>query len=289
MRSDGKFVYVFRQSINIHHEASLFAKMDDGSAVVDQNGNPVPIVNDTLLVDRFVLAGTHLSPKREVRFKRSRNKHRPQGHTDSLGAKDMNDQPFIEPTKELDFVSNLHHGRFTVLLLPTQIAEIQRWQIFTHNDDIQRVDSFNIERSDNGLFNTKGTTFYTSPDSRYQKSILERAPGVDPFTGQPLVPISLENLFYCQFALKIQSIGTVNCGPRFDLATKTFTIECWLKKTDPSSTRIQNYLYHGSKDSTNMRLQMGFQPNGNFRFSFWNNDFNSSNYGKDTEWHHWSC
>ena len=187
--SDGKYIYIFRQSIDVQYEDIVYARNADGSPVVDGDGNKVPLVNDTLLVDRFVLAGTELQPKREVRYKRSRNKYRPQSNKDSLGAQDMEKKPFFEPTQELDFVKNLRDGRFSVLLLPTQIAGIQRWQIFTHNSQTGQIDSFNVERAADLLFNTKGTQYYTSPDPQYQKSVFERQPGTCPFTGEDLIPL----------------------------------------------------------------------------------------------------
>jgi hypothetical protein len=92
-----------------------------------------------------------------VRFQRSRSKTRPESRKDSLGAKDMEDNPFFEPTQELRFVGNLSAGRFTALLLPTQVVGVQRWQIFAHNGKTGAMDSFNIERAADGLFNTRGS------------------------------------------------------------------------------------------------------------------------------------
>jgi hypothetical protein len=109
------------------------------------------------LVDRFVLSGAELKTKMEARFQRSRSKTHPQSRKDSLGARDMDDNPFSEPTQELHFVSNLIEGRFTALLLPTQLPNVQRWQIFAHNSRTSMIDSYNVQRSDDGLFNTRGT------------------------------------------------------------------------------------------------------------------------------------
>ena len=67
-----------------------------------------------LLVDRFILSGTVLLNKREVRYQRSRNKYQPQSRKDSLGAKDMEKNPFYEPTQKLSFIRNLVDGRFTI-------------------------------------------------------------------------------------------------------------------------------------------------------------------------------
>ncbi len=155
--SDGRHVFIFRQAINAHHVDMVFKLDADGNPVKDDGGNPVPIVNSTLLVDRFVLAGTELKTKMEVRYQRSRSKSRPESRKDSLGAKDMEDKPFFEPTQELRFIGNLTEGRFTALLLPTQVVGVQRWQIFSHNGKTGAMDSHNLERAADGLFNTRGS------------------------------------------------------------------------------------------------------------------------------------
>lgn len=142
--SDNKYIYIFRQSIA--NEA-------------------VEVVADTMLVDRFVLSGATLNAKREVRYQRSRNKFRPESRKDSLGAKDMEQKPFFEPTQKLEFIRNLHTGRFAVLVVPTQIAGILRWQLFAYNNKTGMVDSFNIERSADGLFNLQGSNLFVRPDS----------------------------------------------------------------------------------------------------------------------------
>lgn len=162
--SDEQYVYVFRQSIGRSHTDAVFARDAKGDAVTDLNGDPVPLVDETLLVDRFVLVGTALKLNREVRYRRSRSKFRPQGTRDTLGAQDMNNVPFFEATQELNFIRHLKQGRFSVLILPTQVADVQRWQIFTHNSQTQRIDAFNVERSPDGLFNPRGSQNYTCPD-----------------------------------------------------------------------------------------------------------------------------
>ncbi|MGE5659486.1 MAG: LamG-like jellyroll fold domain-containing protein [Actinomycetota bacterium] len=187
--SDGKFIYLFRQAISKDHSDMLYKKDKAGNFVLDKAQQKVPLVNETLLVDRYILSGTELKLKMEVRYQRSRHKYNPQTNKDGLGAKDLEKKPFFEPTQELDFIRNLKDGRFSVLLLPTQIAELQRWQLFTYNSKTGLIDSFNVERSSDGLFNTKGTQLYTSPDPQYQSSVLERQPGTDSFTGEPLIPI----------------------------------------------------------------------------------------------------
>ena len=220
--SDGKYIYIFRQSIEQSHEDMVF-------------DNSVPLVNETLLVDRYVLTGTQLQLKREVRFRRSRNQTRPESDKDSLGAQDMEKKPFFEPTQELDFIHNLQGGRFTVLLLPTQIASIQRWQIFTHNSQTGLIDSFNVEQSKDGLFNTKGTQFYTSPDPQYQGTVFERQPGKDP-EGNDLIPI-ISKQGFAESALEFDGQGDyIDCG---DILTDSYSKEAWIKlASNPGANNI---------------------------------------------------
>ncbi|MEZ4712461.1 MAG: LamG-like jellyroll fold domain-containing protein [Caldilineaceae bacterium] len=155
--SDGRHLFIFRQAIAASHADQVFKLDENDERIKDNNGNDVPLVDSTLLVDRFVLSGTTLQTKMEVRYQRSRNKTRPQSRKDSLGAKDLDEKPFYEPTQELRFVRGLQEGRFTVLLLPTGVAGVQRWQIFAHNRHSGQIDSYNVERAADGLFNTRGS------------------------------------------------------------------------------------------------------------------------------------
>ncbi|NEP89362.1 MAG: hypothetical protein F6K18_22400 [Okeania sp. SIO2C2] len=240
--SDDQYIYVFRQSI-AGNDPNIVYKLTrlqgggssgdttrDNSEFVLSGGNKVPLVNNTLLLDRFVLAGTQLQPKMEVRYKRSRNKTQPANSKDSLGAKDIEGKAFYEPTQELDFVQQLQGGRFQVLLLPTQVANIQRWQVFTYNSATSKIDSFNIERATDGLFNTKGTIYYTSPDAEYQNAIFQRRPGVDSFTNEELVPI-LNTKGAAESALSFDGTDNyVDLGNPSELQiTGSQTIEMWVK------------------------------------------------------------
>ena len=213
---------------------------DTSHYVIDEtNGNKQPLVNNRFLVDRFLLAGTPLVLKREVRFRRSRHKYMPQTNKDSLGAEDMDKQPFYEPTQVLDMVRNLQQGRFTVLQLPTQLADVKRWQIFTYNSKTKLIESVNIERSTEGLFNTQGTQFYTSPDPEHQNEVFERRPGTCPFTEQPLIPI-ISKAGYAGTALKFSGYERVeinqdNTDPSY--FNGSFTVEAWIKVEDGSDTR----------------------------------------------------
>ena len=152
--SDDAYVYVFRQSIAAQDEPGLEIYRE---GVKDAAGNQVPLVDGTLLVDRFVLVGTQLQPTREVRYQRSRSKVRPQSSKDSLGATDLDKQPFVEPTQALSFISGLHSGGFAVVLVPTQVADVSRWQIFVENAEVPLIDAYGIDRSADGLFDLAGT------------------------------------------------------------------------------------------------------------------------------------
>jgi len=288
--SDGKYIYIFRQSIDSQHEDMVYARNSDGSPVLDQDGNKVPVIEETLLVDRFVLVGSELVPKREVRYKRSRNKYRFDSNKDSLGAQDMEKKPFLEPTQELDFVRNLRDGRFTVLLLPTQIAEIRRWQIFTHNSQTGLIDSFNIERYNDGLFNTKGTQFYTSPSEEYQKSVFERQPGTCPFTGQDLIPI-FNKSGYAESALDFDGQTQINCGQNIDLANKSFTVEFWVKRgVIDGNQQVLVSQAQQSNPELNHRLVCGFRSSNKFFLAFGGgNAIETEEVYTDQNWHHWTC
>ena len=103
----------------------------------------------TLLVDRFVLDGMSntLTPKLEVRFKRSRQRYKPLKDMkinsggqleseDALDFRDMDDQQFLAPTIELllrdgDYAYHVSRGRFGVVVTPTNEQDNYRWQIFS--------------------------------------------------------------------------------------------------------------------------------------------------------------
>ena len=81
--SDGKYIYIFRQSV----------AAEDDNNIKTKDGNP--IVNSTLLVDRFILSGTVLKLSREVRYKRSGHKTQPASRKDTLSATDVEGIPFM--------------------------------------------------------------------------------------------------------------------------------------------------------------------------------------------------
>lgn len=136
--SDGKYIYIFRQSVAGNHP----------------NNETPAIVNSTLLVDRFILSGTVLKLSREIRYQRSRHKTEPDSRKDTLSAVDVEGNPFYEPTRELVFANNLSNGNFSVLLLPGADSEEQRWQIFTADSQTNKINSFNIRFDHSIVFDT---------------------------------------------------------------------------------------------------------------------------------------
>ncbi|MCA9683997.1 MAG: LamG domain-containing protein, partial [Myxococcales bacterium] len=212
--SDNEHVYLFRQSVAAGDPTNLSV------------GNQAR-VDSTLLCDRFLLIGDELHTPRQVRFRRSRRQATPDSNADSLGASDMNERPFQEPTLELDFVRGLHEGRFAVLLLPTATPDITRWQFFVDNHDTGRMDSINLERGSDGLFNPLGSRFYTSPDPAFRDAVFESRPGTCPFTDRPLIPVVSPSV-YAESALRFDDQGWVEVdgGPMLE---QSFSIEAWVR------------------------------------------------------------
>lgn len=127
--SDGQYVYVFRQS-----------------------------TKGTLFMDRFVFdqVTTRLMPAWEVRYRRSRNPDVPANRRDSFGHTDMEGKQFVEPTTDLTFVQNLSGGRFAVLVLPTELQDTERWQLFAVNASTGKLDSYSVLRAPDGTFDLTG-------------------------------------------------------------------------------------------------------------------------------------
>ncbi|KMO94602.1 LamG domain-containing protein [Streptomyces roseus] len=238
--SDGTYVVVLRQSVGDPHADAVY-KLTSGGCSADASRTDyvlsgtkkVPLVRDTLLCDRFLLVEGKLKPVLEVRYKRSRHATRPESAKDSLGTEDMEGRPFFEPTQELSFVRNLTQGRFAAVLVPTAISGVQRWQLFAHNDATGRVDCFNVEQGAQGLFNTQGTRFYTSPDPAYRDAVFERSPGNCPFTNRELVPVTGSE-GHAETALHLDGGGAhVDLGDPGALrfGGKPYSIEAWIKPT----------------------------------------------------------
>lgn len=197
--SDGESVFLFRQAVPAAHRSNLHVLAKGGLSgsasrpttdfALDAAGQKTPVVDSTLLCDRYSVVGDSLQLRREVRFRRSRKRHLPQGVTDTLGPEDMLGQPFIEPTQELAFVKHLEGGSFEVMQLPTENPQRRRWQIFAYDKDTRRIGSFSIPVDEDGLFRMQGEVRYTSPDPRFASAVDEPGPGTCPHTGRALVPV----------------------------------------------------------------------------------------------------
>ncbi|MFJ4770856.1 LamG-like jellyroll fold domain-containing protein [Streptomyces uncialis] len=238
--SDGTHVVVLRQAIGSGDADAVYPLRSGSGSTGDAaradvvksvDGAVVPVVADTLLCDRFLLVGAQLKPVTEVRFKRSRHKTEPASAKDSLGAADMDGKPFHEPTQELAFIRNLTGGRFTAVLVPTAVKGQQRWQFFAHNSVTGRIDAFSVEQAADGLFNTEGSRFWTSPDPQYRTSVFERAAGLCPFTGKPLVPLVPDGR-HGETALQLN--GTDACldlgaAPTLRFQGGAYAVEAWVR------------------------------------------------------------
>ncbi|MGK7941795.1 MAG: LamG-like jellyroll fold domain-containing protein [Crocosphaera sp.] len=293
--SDNQHIFVFRQAIANNHPDAVY-KLNNGAVSGDSSrndlqkqsdGSNVSVVESTLLCDRFILSGKRLSPNREVRYQRSRHKTNPASQTDGLGSKDMEGNPFYEPTQELAFIRNLSNGGFTVLQLPTQVNGIKRWQFFAHNSDTGRIDAFNLEVAEDGLFNPQGTQLYTSPDPKYRSAVLEREPGNDPFTGAPLIPVS-QSTNHAETALAFDGSSYVDVPLSQPWQPTAFTLESWLRpaqKNLPEHSSVFSSSQSGTVDNS---FQLESDGSGNYRLNYrQNNSGNSFVLAPiNTEWHH---
>lgn len=147
-------------------------------------------IDHYLLVNRFILDGlkNELIPKLEVRYSRSKQKYTPDGGEssdkskthDSLNFRDMDDNPFYEPTKELSFIKNLHTSTpwFSVVLLETTEREKYRWAIFAYDLVLNKVVIYSVATSQEGLFELKDKVVIQPDPDNGSKKILTQIPGI---------------------------------------------------------------------------------------------------------------
>ncbi|MFI1386417.1 LamG domain-containing protein [Embleya sp. NPDC020886] len=248
--SDGRYILVFRQSVAVGHSDAVYqvtgAAVSGDAARTDfvmRGGAKVAAADASLLCDRFVLVGSALKPVVEARYQRSRSKYRPAAEgSDTLGTRDMDGKLFYEPTTKLSFVPQLTSGGFAVLLLPTEVDGVSRWQLFVNNAADKRIESFNCAQNADGLFDMVGKQFYTSPDSRFRKSVLEREPGIDPNTGRPLVPVPV--IDRTGTALRFAAGRDFRAGldaPQMSKPSGGCTFEAWVKPMAPGGTILSSF------------------------------------------------
>ncbi|MFI8405132.1 LamG domain-containing protein [Streptomyces sp. NPDC085463] len=267
--SDGRYVLVFRQSIASGHGDAVYRMAGNAlsgdaarSNYVLAGGAKVPAADASLLCDRFVLVGSKLKPVVEARYQRSRSKYTPAaGGSDTLGTRDMDGKQFYEPTVKLSFVPRLTGGGFAVMLLPTEVEGVSRWQLFVNNAAEKRIESLNCERTDDGLFDVTGTQLWTSPDPKFRRSVLEREPGTDPNTGRPLVPVPATT----------DRAGTAlqfypNVRPEVRIAVDAMpapsggaTFEVWVRPTAPGGTVLAS-LDESAPTGFRLGINSQYQP-----------------------------
>jgi hypothetical protein len=160
---------------SIHNSADLSAPAP--AQLVSHDGHLCVFrqsTRGTLLADRFVLDGmtNTLTPKLEVRYKRSRQRYAPfkamkinsggqMESLDSLDFRDMQNRPFIEPTTELcpQLLNTLHDGWFGVIVTPTNEQETHRWHIFAHNRSSGKIDLVTLAGGRDRLFDVQDAWF----------------------------------------------------------------------------------------------------------------------------------
>ncbi|MCB0638715.1 MAG: hypothetical protein KDC54_18925, partial [Lewinella sp.] len=131
--SDGRHVYIFRQSRGRTLLVSRFLLLE---VLDEERGETLP----TLTIPW------------EVRYQRSRKRAVPASDKDSLGFRDMEDNPFEEPTFELMAVNQLEDGKFDVLIIPTNVPNKERWYFLSVLTASHSLRITSMLRARNGLF-----------------------------------------------------------------------------------------------------------------------------------------
>jgi len=252
--SDGKHVYLFRQSIE-----------------------------STLYVDRFVFdpAQKTLTPNWEARFQRSRKRDLPASRKDTLGARTMEGESFFEPTTELPMVRNLEGGQFSVLLLPGRLPSEWRWQVFAANAGGE-IDAYSIRRSEDGLFDIadiKRTCFkWTDGWGRFQTGpaallYMQQEEAQDEYGRTQRVKRGARVMLAApvgssRYALELDGVNDyVEILPDASLDVgDAFTIEAWVKPAAgygiPQDGHIDIVSRWGSEGASNAAYLLGVTSSG---------------------------
>ncbi|HET9898654.1 MAG TPA: LamG domain-containing protein [Streptosporangiaceae bacterium] len=112
--TDGRTISCFRQSTAGSLYVDRFVLVEVPSAGSD---------------DRSTTPAWELRRVWEVRYQRSELRDVPNGQMDTLDARNLLSEPFLEPTAELPVISGIANGAFDVTLAPTSEAERMRWYI----------------------------------------------------------------------------------------------------------------------------------------------------------------
>lgn len=101
-------------------------------------------------------ANYELQPAWEARFQRSGSADVPASDKDTLAALDMENNPFIDPIRELPLGGfeklEIAGGAFTALFTPTNLDGQLRWQFFVVNKETKQLYSYSFARGDDGWF-----------------------------------------------------------------------------------------------------------------------------------------
>lgn len=136
--SDQKYVYLFRSS---------------GNRVYVNRFMMVEVANSRMNGNK----SNQLQTAWEVRYRRSAKPDTPANGKDSQSFINMENEPFIEPQYIIPFAGNtadfeIANGYFTVDLVPTNEDGIMRWQFFVVNNFDKKLNTYSIERTEDGWF-----------------------------------------------------------------------------------------------------------------------------------------
>ncbi|EQB44946.1 hypothetical protein CGLO_16241 [Colletotrichum gloeosporioides Cg-14] len=228
--SDGRYVYLFRQSAPMQNgfPNQFMTEGDAGNPPVDRN----------LLCDRFILVGSTLNRPLEARYQRSRQKQIPLNDQDTLSVKDINGEPFYEPTYSLRFVQDLEFGRFCVLRAPTMINNVAKWMIFASSQKTGEVECLTTDVSSNGLFDLHGHVYYTCQVKEHGK-VFANGPGPCTATrkddgricGKARVPI-LPKTPASKRSVELSGKNGLALQNQITSLLEGFTLEVWVQPED---------------------------------------------------------
>ncbi|WP_437850983.1 LamG-like jellyroll fold domain-containing protein [Sorangium sp. So ce363] len=141
-----------------------------------------------ILVNRFVLDGmtNELVPRLEVRFRRSRQRLKPQesatskdgGSFDNLDYRDIDGNYFYEGALELGFAGTVVSGWFSPVFVPTAESDRNRWHLFVHDAKESKLVLYTVGSGDNGLFDVKDYLYARRDPSNAKNTIYQSVPGI---------------------------------------------------------------------------------------------------------------
>ncbi|WP_438010915.1 LamG-like jellyroll fold domain-containing protein [Sorangium sp. So ce321] len=141
-----------------------------------------------ILVNRFVLDGmtNELVPRLEVRFRRSKQRLKPQesaaskhgGSFDNLDYRDIDGNNFYEGALELGFVGTVASGWFSPVFVPTAESDRNRWHLFVHDAKESKLVLYTVGADDNGLFDVKDYLYARQDPSHPKNTIYQSIPGI---------------------------------------------------------------------------------------------------------------